>query len=227
MRYKTMIAVEDQELGGIGLKFIDQRNFCNGMFTAQDGLIVAHDIIEHQQGIAKIGSIGDEMVALGGVCYTRAQWGSMTRNSGMYMYTPAQSIASDIHNMGRLYFENHIPFRQKLVKSRGDDESGLVDDVIECAREDFRKYWEGDEEDCPLNLARDSYLEDCRTYMLHGVKLAVRRFGSGHVAHDTFWAIEEAASQITKNIDFEGQQFRLQYCHGRARMYEVHNYEEY
>ena len=44
MTSKRMVVVEDCEFGGLGLKFKDQHKFCNGMFTAQDGLIVAHDM---------------------------------------------------------------------------------------------------------------------------------------------------------------------------------------
>lgn len=213
MRNLRLRAVEDEEFGGIGLKFVIPHKLCTGKFTIQRGLVLAHDIIEHQQGHQKIGSIGDEMIALGGICYTRGQWGEISRDGTGSMFSVEENIASDLHGqMANLYFENNVPFRAKLVKSRDEDPSGFVDGVIECARENWSNRYERWDIDDELNQERiDSYLEACRTYMLHGSKLAARRFGSGILANEMFWSIERVTDSLIRNIEFEGQEFILGY----------------
>lgn len=212
MTHKRLRAVEDEEYGGLGLKFVEPHKFCNGRFTIQTGLVLAHDIIEHQQGTAKIGSIGDEMIALGGICYSRGQWGDLNRNGAGGFFSTEESIASDIHNMAGLYFNNNIPFRQKLVRSRKSDPTNFVDYVIEAARENWDKSfdrWEGYSE--PNQEQIDTYLEACRIYMVHGAKLADRRFGSGVLANDMFWEIERNTSGLIQQLEYEGQEFILSY----------------
>jgi hypothetical protein len=214
MRNLRLRAIEDEEFGHIGLKFVVPHKLCTGRFTIANGLQLAHDIIEHQQGHQKIGSIGDEMVALGGICYTRGQWGDISRDGSGAAYSVEENIASDLHGMmANLYFENGVPFRQKLVKSRDEDPSGFVDAVIECARENWSDRYERWElmDDVPNQEQIDTYLEDCRTFMLHGSKLAARRFGSGILANDMFWEIQNKTDNLIKSIEYEGQEFLLGY----------------
>lgn len=213
MTHKRLRVVEDEEYGGLGLKFVEPHKFCNGKFTIQNGLVLAHDIIEHQQGTGKIGSIGDEMIALGGICYSRGQWGDMSRNGAGSMYSAEEIIAFDILNMARLYFHNNIPFRQKLVTSRKSDPTDFVDYVIEAAREGWSKEFEYDQSSNldPNQEQIDTYLEACRIYMVHGSKLADRLFGSGVLANDMFWEIERNTSGFIQQLEHEGQEFILSY----------------
>jgi hypothetical protein len=213
MRNLRLRAVEDDEYGYIGLKFVIPHKFCNGRFTIQSGAVLAHDSIEHQQGTQKIGSIGDEMIALGGICFTRGQWGDLNRNNHGSIFSTEESIAFDLHGpMANLYFEDGVPFRQKLVKSRDDDPTDFVDSVIECARENWVDRYEPYDEADVLNQEQiDSYLEACRTYMLHGAKLAERRYPSAMMANALFWEIERVTSKLIDQIEYEGQEFVLSY----------------
>lgn len=220
-----MVAVEDEQFGGLGLKFKRDHKFCNGMFTAQNGLIVAHDIVEHQQGTKRIGTIGDEMVAIGGIVFTRAQWGEMTRNRFSF-HSPEESVASDVIEMARLYFDFNVPFRQKLVKTREPDLGFIIDQVIECSRYGIRKEFESSGIEASTDQI-DSYLAQSQDYMLHGVKLATRRFGDGITANNLFWNIEQATDVIASNLEFEGQTFRLSYDLGKAYMEETYEDEYY
>lgn len=210
MRSLRLQAVTDVDFGELGLKFVIPHKMCNGRFTITSGFTLAHDIIEHQQGHQKIGSIGDEMIALGGVCYARGQWGKI-REDNFSIFSPEEDIASDLTGqMANLYFDRHIPFRQKLVQSRKQDPSGFVDRVVEEARSNFHKDYD-DYEDMPSQDRIDSYLEACRTYMLHGSKLAERRFGSGILANEMFWQIAETTKRHIQRLEFEGQEFLLRY----------------
>ena len=215
MTFKRLRVVKDKEFGGLGLKFVEPRKLCNGRFTIQSGLVLAHDIIEHQQGTHKIGTIGDEMIALGGTCYARAQWGSIS----------AQDISADILNMSELFFAQKIPFKQKLVKSRNSDPTGFIDEVIETVKEEWNPHHHYTDDSCSeLNQESiDTFLEACRTYMLHGAKLADRRFGSRMLAYDIFQDIETKTHDIINGcLEGEGQEFILFYdFNGNVRLDEV------
>lgn len=209
MRNLRLRVVEDEEYGGLGLKFVVPHKLCNGRFTIQTGLVLAHDVIEHQQGHQKIGSIGDEMVALGGICYARGQWGDVDNSH----YSAEQSIASEITGqMANLYLDQGIPFRQKLQRSRKSDPTAFVDYVIEEARSSWTtvfEVWDNDQRHSQERI--DSYLEACRIYMLHGAKLAERRFGSGILANEMFNQIKDTTETQISNLEFEGQEFILGY----------------
>jgi len=221
MRHIKLTVVEDQELGGLGFK-IRGSKFCNGMFTAQEGLIVAHDLIEHQQGVAKIGSIGDEMIALGGICYTRGHIADLSRDGRGSMYSPEENIASDIIHMGRLYFDNDVPMRQKSKRMRSDYLSDFIDGVIDYAREGIRA--ELDEQ--PGQYLIEQYLEECALLMQEGVVLADRRFKDTHTANNMFWGIRESVQDCIDQMEYEGQTFRLSYDRNSSRCFETYP-EEY
>lgn len=221
MRYLKFEAVEDQEFGGLGLVNVtDRHKLCNGMFTAQTGLILAHDIIEHQQGFSKIGSIGDEMLALGGVVFTRADWSDLSRNGSGSRHTPAEHLASDVVNMGRMFLQSGVPFRQKLQTTRLDSFEILINDTIECAREAIRDELDDDESVSQHDI--DTYLEGCRILMLRGTYLANKRFNSQAHANTLFWDIENAANCCIEHLEYVGQRFRLGYEWGNVVMEECY-----
>lgn len=229
MKHIRFVAVEDTDYGWLGIKFKNPKKLCNGRFTITTGDLLAHDCIEHQQGHARIGSIGDEMLALGGVCFARGQWGYLREDASWY--TPVESLSHDITGeMARLYLEEKIPFRQKLVRCRGEDPSGIVDNVIECARENWDTQYESyDEIDAELRQADvDNYLESCRQYMLQGSLLSLRRFGSAIDAHEMFWEIERQSKFVLKDLEYPGQEFLLSYDFNRNVTFkEVHPTERY
>ena len=65
MRYVRLQVAEDQLSGELGLKIKGMRA-TEGMAMGS-GLLVAHDLLEHQNGLRAIGSVGDELEALGGI----------------------------------------------------------------------------------------------------------------------------------------------------------------
>jgi hypothetical protein len=94
-----LTVAEDHELGGYGL-LIDGMHG-DDINPAQSGLLVAHDLLEHVNGTAHIGTIDDELEALGGIWFVRGQHADLTRDGSGSMYTPEENIASDIVRMFR------------------------------------------------------------------------------------------------------------------------------
>ena len=217
-----MRSIVDDEHGGLGLKFIQPHKTCSGRFRISDALLLAHDVLEHQQGTGKIGSIGDEMIALGGICFTRGQFGELRRDRIGSAYSPEESSSHDITYMAEIFFEQNVPFRQKLVRSKNDDPTGCVDNVIECARANWNKT-------CDFNVSieeRDTYLESCRLLLTQGALMAERRFESAGLANEMFWVMEKATDSVIKHLECEGQEFSLGYdFSGRVTLTEVYPYD--
>lgn len=79
MQY-TFDYLEDPSYGHMGYSYRQRRYKLDrgGINVATSGKLVAHDLLEHPN-IAIIGSIGDELEALGGVLYMRGQFGDISR----------------------------------------------------------------------------------------------------------------------------------------------------
>jgi len=52
-----------------------------GYVAATEGELIAHDILEHQNGLSAIGSVDDELEALGGLYFVRG-WSGQLRRDG-------------------------------------------------------------------------------------------------------------------------------------------------
>ena len=62
--------------------------------AAQEGFLIAHDLLEHVNGIEAIGSVDDELEAMGGCWFVRGKSGQMRRDNYGSMYSPEETIAS-------------------------------------------------------------------------------------------------------------------------------------
>ncbi len=98
-----LIVCEDQSTGETGFK-IEGVPVIDAPMVALEGLLIAHDLLEHVQGVESIGTIQDELLAEGGIWFVRGQHGDITRRPSMH--TPMEHLASDVVNMGVLYLCN-------------------------------------------------------------------------------------------------------------------------
>jgi len=135
MKHITLIAREDRSTGELGL-IIEGTRLMDYPMVANDGLLVAHDLIEHQQGIHKIGSIGDELLALGAIWYVRGQHSDLRRGGTGSMHSPETNIAYDVINMGRMFCEG-VQLRQPVPKTRAGDHEDAFQTIIQKAREEI------------------------------------------------------------------------------------------
>jgi hypothetical protein len=97
-----LIVREDENLGEMGWVVEELAEMEEQPSVARDGYLIAHDIVEHVNGIEAIGGIGEELQAMGGVWNTRGQWGDIRR--GRYQNTdPHEALANDFQNMAIRY----------------------------------------------------------------------------------------------------------------------------
>ncbi len=234
MRHVRLYADRCDLSGELGLyvRKLD-RSGRDDMSAATDGLMIAHDLIEHQNGIAAIGTIPDELEALGAIWQTRGRFCDMRRDGPDY-HSPATHIASDITRMGREalcgaeYDHKHgcdgsmaWAVRQFRTHTHELDDSFM--ESINLARADLR------EECADIDLADKSKKMLVTTYLcasLHlmriGARKLAKRFGGNPMrANNQFWAIANAVDPCAKHLEWEGQEFRLSYGNGQAYCEEI------
>ena len=225
MRYLTLIYKQDQETGEMGFSLKNMKDI-EYPSVASEGLLIAHDVLEHQQGIEKIGTIGDELIALGGIWYCRGEWGDLRRDNVGSMHTPHSNLASDVVNMGRmvcvngnnLYAKHNNEYNRSSIQYD-------IDEIIMHARNDLPVEMDGEEfqQSC-----LDEYLENAKHLIAKGYVLAERRFKKDQAgANSMFWNIAEAVDNALRWAEFEGQEFRLGYERNQATCYEIPFNEEY
>jgi hypothetical protein len=197
--------------------------------VATDGLTIAHDIIEHVNGLRNIGTIHDEMEALGGIWFVRGQTGQLRRDNIGSAYTVEQNLAADLVRMwGEWQNEaaEFRPYRGRPPRPRGD----YYEDVVETAQKISRHALEGirreqeyrqDNEPLDEQVVAD-YLASARHYFLTGYRKARRRYDDRPVyANHMFWLIAAALDKWVKHVEYEGQRLRLGYSRGKARVWEI------
>lgn len=222
MIYRTLTAKEDWELGELGL-MLDGVKQMNYPSVAMEGRLIAHDILEHQNGLHNIGSIGDELEALGGVWFIRGQYGDMIRDHPN-INSSEQHLASDVMNMAML-FANDIGLNFPVPRTYCHYQDDAFEGIIQLGRKDYRSEWQCSNEDNPPAISE--YFDACLHYMRNGHRKAERRFGNGMWANNLFWNIAEAVDPYAKHTEYEGQRFRLGYDSNQVTCYEIIEDEEY
>jgi len=207
MRYVTLKYGEDSE-GMLGLNVVGMPMISYPM-AAGEGLLIAHDILEHQNGISSIGSIGDELEALGGVWYIRGEFNDLRRDNRGSMYSPIENLASDIANMAVMY-NRGVPMRVKVPNTREHEQDYDFKEMIKIAKRTATQEIKGMDDKIDYKLYVE-YFESALHLLRMGYMKAKRRFKSQTKANIMFWNIAEAVDEILKYAEYDGQEFRLGY----------------
>ena len=204
--------------------------------VAHDGRVIAHDLIEHQNGIHNIKSIGDELEAIGGIWHTRGQWGDISRDPINY-FSPEESISHDIYNLAALYITRVKSFNWPIHKTRPHSWDDSFYSILEIAKPKILEQIEsGDLEgyEIETELVRERYISrmniffnDAIHYMRTGIRKAEKRFGKGPKANTLFWNIAEAVEPFAKYCEYEGQEYILTYSWNEANCREVYESDYY
>lgn len=222
----NLISKNDPETGELGL-IIKGLHVSNYPMVASEGLQIAHDLLEHQNGVENIGTIGDELEALAGVWFVRGQHADMSRDNRGSMYSPEENIASDICNMGVMY-HNGSYFNHKVSKQTHEhDQDEYFDCILEYGRKSLLDELRCDDE--PINHERvEHYLMMCKHYLRTGMRKAEKRYkGRDWAVNSLFWDIAQTVDPYTKRCDYEGQEFILTYDWERVNCEEYYLEEGY
>lgn len=226
MRNVRLQVKRDKSLGELGLIVKGVKMIETPMVT-REGFLIAHDLLEHQNGISAIGSVGDELEAVGAGWFTRGEMGDTRRslNGGYEPYEPVDGPARDLQNLCEVYMRG-IPMRAPVRATRQHHCDTDFEEIIRRGKRLMRAEMEHYEpEDINMNRFYQ-FFEYAKHLLRTGYRKASVRFDQNACfANSQFWAIAEAVDRETGgSFEFEDQEFKLAYGKQRAtceEFYEV------
>ncbi len=220
---------EDENLGEIGIVLKGMpRNEYGDIEAALNGLVVAHDVMEHLNGPEKIGSAWDEFIALGAMWFVRGS------SIGGPIYSPTDSLMEEIKRAAFTYFVHGEPGWDFPVYSRRPNEKrrlklpydgGMFDEIEYLFRnsKELRDLFVKEAAENSTTRASafnfwESYKIRIEAHVEWGFVRAFDKYKHPYEAHDQFKAIAEAADKLIKNRGdyYEGAEFKLTYGEGKA-----------
>lgn len=174
-----------------------------------DGLQIAHDLLEHVNGPGLIGTIHDELEALGAIWYVRGQHGELRRDGAGSRYSIAENVASDVVRMFCEHYHGaDMVYDDKRTRAvEHDDELG---ETLAAADAMWRA-----ELDSPGNANAAThwqrYRKEALARMRTGYRKARARYEARgrYAANNLFWGIVQAIADAGET--YEGQRFTLRY----------------
>jgi len=222
MKQLRMTVEVDEETGEVGFK-IDGMKSTHGMYVGSTGILVAHDIIEHVNGLEAIGSIGDELMALGAIWEVRGRWGDIVRGNYASALAPEQHIAGELPQL-YYHFKRGVPLRWPIPEEDPafEEHYDLWTDYI---AEEGLKMTRGEWMDMDMwdFDSWEEFIEAGRLLFGAGAaKLNELWEDNTLAANSQFWAIhDEVEDHIKRGHLWEGQRYALGYGGGCCSVVEL------
>ena len=189
--------------GGLGLAF-DKTPDTEDINSAFKGRLLAHDVLEHVNGLSKIGSVEDELQALACVWAIRGQYWDIHP-----VVTPIESLNADLVMLVRyLDLEN---MREQKLNSRYCEEDVNFKDILDFHNFHYWKdVWESERDEELTSEDFELWYKYCLHWFRVGWRKAKKKYPCFTQANTMFKRIEEEINKIIKyGIDFEGQEWQL------------------
>lgn len=203
-----LIARDDYSVG-LGIMLEDVPWMKDEPMVAQSGLLIAHDIMEHPNGLKSIGSIDDELEALGGVHYIRGEPGQMSHKQ---FVQSNDSLKYDVAYLAE-FFLRDIEFRHPWKNCADSDYFDFFEMIADDARYLIKDHIEleiEEGEDLSILTNRmEQFLRAVPHYMVMGYRKTRERFPCQDLACHMFWLIADTVDPYTKACEFEGQKYTL------------------
>ena len=199
--YKIIVR-EDMQTGDSGWVVAELTEMEEQPSVAYGGPLIAHDIIEHVNGIESIGGIGEELQAMGGVWNTRGQFGDISRNNMIYV-DPRHAMANSYVELGRRFIDNgeeigcEIP---ELVKSKFVKE---FQEIWDLTKDKIIGHCDTDEmEDGEFEEMLAFFHEAAESFFHLGVIKHQAEWGDGYSANVMYYGIVCALHVYSSSEDF-------------------------
>lgn len=223
MKWLTLRVSTDLDMGDQGFEIEGMHQF-HDKFVGSTGIIVAHDIVEHVNGLGAIGTIGDELMALGGIWRCRGRWGDIARGTVGSALSGEQYVAGEIPMLYHRFREG-TPIRRKIptfsafqpgMTGAIAEDLAVFEGILETAKPMVRGNWDDDWD-------YHSWTEFCEKavpLMQAGAIKFTKRWGDDLIGNSQFWAIhDEVEAVIQDHKLFDGQIWTLGYGKGQAKMH--------
>lgn len=163
--------------------------------AALEGRVIAHDLLEHPNGLESIGSVDDELEALGGVYFVRCGYSRLSDH-----YSNEESLSYDVVTLGLIHLVNNVSFKTPvpiLDHDSIDDQYDILDffkSVVSFAKKGMYSEIEDLEYNCTkeeIDQLVNNYLNNALNYMLQGYIKTFKRFEGDN--WDAYLQFEEIA----------------------------------
>lgn len=221
---EVILNVIEDSFGSTGLAVEGIKMF-EDFNAAIEGALIAHDVLEHQQGFEKIGSIGDELIALGGVWFIRGEVNDITGKPSMH--SAMTHVASEVARMADYVILSQVPIREDLDPTINPDECYDYELIVREAKQTFYNERLEDIKEQGIKLSQiNHYFDAVINLMAKGYRMADDRLKCQQRANTMFWEIARQIDTVAKQIHYPGQQFILSYCLESQAVYVDEYYPE-
>lgn len=222
MRTVKLICVTDGETGELGL-MVEGTPIISYPMAATEGLLIAHDLIEHINGAENIGSIDDELEALAGVYFVRGNSGQL-RMDRVNKYSTEENLANDVVNMALIYVEGEVDFKTPVPECDEGDYDHVIEEVLEFACKGLESELDEHYDEIRLN----AYLHGVKQFMRLGFEKFKDLDYDWIQLNNIFWSITEVVEPHASHCEYEGQEFELTYDvdENVARCVEIYPWED-
>lgn len=190
------------------------------LFAATMGNLLAHDLLEHVNGLDSIGTVADELQALGAVWYIRGQNHQISKRQH---HSSTEILADDIMDQHR--YEEYLGFGEAVPYDIQIDDRDLIAELLSLAKKSIRAKRQSDEYD-PAQVR--AFLSDAKYFIQQGINKAEDLFPCDCAALSLFYEISDAFDKHPEP-DYEGQQFELVINTDdiTAQVHEHYEFDEY
>lgn len=201
-----LVCFRDEMTGelGLGLQNMPRNEETN---AAHEGFTIAHDLFEHINGPEHIGTIDDELQALGALWFVRGESGDLNPYRRSH-YTPHQSLTGDVSRM----FVDIVNGADCSINFEYSSEETPDIDFQEIADYARRMILQEFDEEQSAEYADkiEPYLCTVQARMRQGYDKAQVKY-KGQDINGLFWEVAHKVSPYCKAPEYEGAQYQLTY----------------
>jgi len=204
MRYILKAERQEYSTGtGTGTGLIIEGADVYNYSPVHEGRLMAHDLLEHHK--LNIGGVGNELIAMGGMWYVRAQFNDVSRSfkhTGLFHLS--HEVGGDLYpKWKREGFKLDTPDVSHCSMMEG------VKDIMEVSKKLRTRL------DASLEIGRwEVYSKHAEKFIIRGIQLANKRFhryGGATMANNLFWNISDEVDKIMSQMEHVGQRYVLDY----------------
>lgn len=212
-----LTARTDDMTGELGLTFEDVPQFAE-LFSASEGRLLAHDLLEHVNGLKEIGTVADELQALGAVMYIRGEAFAISKQQRQ---SSEEIIASDLIEQFRYYRQDGMSM---TTPDNEPDEWALG--IMDEAEPVIKYEWDEEDRDAEFYEELNRFLESVPHFLQMGYDKAEALYPCQEEALMLFDNIGEALDPHCKP-DYEGQQVEMTINKDNGNVYVDEYYGEW
>jgi hypothetical protein len=187
-----LIRFTDEPTGETGLR-LESCPPSEYLYASREGRLLAHDLLEHVNGGDSIGSIDDELEALGAAWYVRGQHGGLDRG---HTLDPYDGLVNDLTGLlEEVDAGKDGPTPPRDVERRcavlSPDFERMATEACARVRRELVNESEGD--------ITGDFAEFAPLRMLAGYRKARRKYRDADAAYRLFWAVSDAIDAALGN----------------------------